>query len=399
MLEYEKNRMPQVVFGSGSAGRAGAYLKRYEVKKCLVVSGAHISRHPVTKKALDGLSEQGIEYEMYAKVPAEPSDMICLEIAEIIKNGAFDCVLGIGGGSPMDAAKAALTISGIPERIEDLHDYGKSGTRMQENWQRPCMLVLLPTTSGSGAEATATAVISSQKHGLKFSFGNRNTPADLCIIDPDFTLGMPAGPTICGGMDAIAHSIEMLIGVGKNEYTRATVLSCLEKAWKWLPIAVAEPENRDAREQLSWAAHNALSNGGMANGHAVAHAIGSLYHLVHGHACAVVLPTLIRHFAQASQEQIREIAGRIGVPVTGEAKADAARVADAILAYYKALGLKPLREAMRENGFEEEEQVFLQKMVPAVLDDFKSQLWLPPIHTEDSWQKVAQVCLQIYREQ
>lgn len=209
---------------------------------------------------------------------------------------------------------------------------------------------------------------------------------------------MPAMPTIYGGIDALAHTIEILIGTGSNEYTNNILLSCLEKIWKYLPIAIQEPENLEAREQLSWAAHNALSNGGIPNGHAVAHAIGSLYSIVHGHACMMVLPTVIRHFSETAQEVIRQIAIRIGVMVTGNAKKDAENVANKILSFYKSLGLKPLQATLQEKGCLDDKQIFVEKMIPVVMDDFKSRQWLPPIHTEDYWEKVRQVCSAIYEE-
>lgn len=299
----------------------------------------------------------------------------------------------------MDAAKAASLIAGIPEKINDLHEYGKNGTRMQEQWKRPCMLVLMPTTSGTGAETTASAVISSEIHGMKFSFGNQNIIPDMCVIDPEFTLGMPALPTAYGGVDALAHTIEILVGTGANDYTNLILLSCLEKIWTWLPVAVREPNHQEAHEQLSWAAHNALANGGIPNGHAVAHAIGSLYHVIHGHACMMVLPTVIRHFAENAQEAIRQIAVRIGVFVTGDAATDAENVANAIFDFYIKLGMKPLQETLKEKGYEDDEQTFITKMIPVVMDDFKSRQWIPPIHTDDYVEKIGKICAEIYREE
>lgn len=398
MKSYEKGKLPYIVFGSKTATQVGKHLESYEVRKCLIISGSRVIKHQVTKNVMKELDTIGIKYEIYDKVPSEPSDAVCVEIANQIKKGNYDCVLGIGGGSPMDAAKAATLIAGIPEKIQDLHEYGKSGSHMKEKWMRPCMLVLMPTTSGTGAETTASAVISSEQHHLKFSFGNRNISADLCIIDPEFTIGMPMAPTIYGGSDTLSHVIEILVGTGANEYTNTILLECLERVWKWLPIAVKEPENREAREQLSWGAHNALANGGIPNGHAVAHAIGSLYHLVHGHACIIVLPTVIRHFAETSQEAIQKIAERIGVPVTGDAKKDADAVADSIIAYYKNLGMKTVKKSMLENGYNDDEQIFIKKMIPIILDDFKSKQWLPPIHTGDYSEKIAQICKMIYEE-
>ena len=95
------------------------------------------------------------------------------------------------------------------------------------------------------------------------------------IIANEYDCVLGAG----GGIDALAHTIEILVGTANNEYTNQILFLCLNKIWKWLPVAVKEPENLEAREQMSWAAHNALANGGVPNGHAVAHAIGSLYHM------------------------------------------------------------------------------------------------------------------------
>lgn len=398
MKSYEKGKLPYIIFGSGTAIQIGKHLENYEIKKCLIISGSTIIKHEVTKRVMAELEKIGIEYEVYAEVLPDPSDSVCIKIANKIKKEEYDCVIGIGGGSPMDVAKASSLIAGIPENIDDLHDYGKSGSLMKEKWMRPCMLVLIPTTSGTGAETTATAVISSERHHLKFSFGNRNTIADLCIIDPEFTIGMPAAQTAYGGADTLAHIIEILVGTSSNEYTDTILLECLEKVWRWLPIALKEPSNKKAREQLSWSAHNALANGGIPNGHAVAHAMGSSYHLIHGHACIIVLPTVIRHFAETSQNAIQKIAKKIGVAITGDAKKDANSVADAILAYYKNIGMKPFQETILEKGYHDDKQMFIKKMIPAILDDFKSKHWLPPIHTDNYEEKIGKICEMIYDE-
>ena len=212
MKSYEKGKLPQIIWGSKSADRVGTELKSADVQKCLIVSGSHVIKHPITQKIIHSLESIGIPCDVFDRVLPEPTDSLCIEIAQEIKCNHYDCILGIGGGSPMDAAKAASLIAGIPEDIEDLHEYGKTGTRMREQWNRPCMLVLMPTTSGTGAETTVSAVISSEKHGMKFSFGNRNMAPDLCIIDPEFTLGMPAMPTAYGGVDALAHTVEIRYG-------------------------------------------------------------------------------------------------------------------------------------------------------------------------------------------
>ncbi len=165
---------------------------------------------------------------------------------------------------------------------------------------------------------------------------------------------MPAAATVCGGIDALAHTIEILVGTANNEYTNQILFLCLNKIWRWLPVAVKEPENLEAREQMSWAAHNALANGGVPNGHAVAHAIGSLYHITHGNACAMVLPTM-------------------GINVTGDALKDADAVANAIHVFCQELGLDTLQKIFAEKGYCDNCREFTEKMIPLVMDDFKSR--------------------------
>ena len=242
MESYVKGKIPQIIFGSKSAQKVSGLLKKHEIKKCLLVTGHHVVRHSITQNVIKALSVEGIHCDVFDRVTPEPTDTLCLEIAyEIIAN-EYDCVLGIGGGSPMDAAKAATLIAGIPENISDLHEYGKTGCRMKEVWKRPCMLVLMPTTSGTGAETTAGAVITSTMHGMKFSFGNSNISADIAVIDPEFTVGMPAAATVCGGIDALAHTIEILVGTANNEYTNQILFLCLKKIWAWLPVAVKDAD-------------------------------------------------------------------------------------------------------------------------------------------------------------
>ena len=399
MKAYQKGKMPQIIFENESLLQVSRILKENEIKKCLIVTDAFISQHVLTRTLIDDLSKQNIVCDVFNQVTPEPTDVLCMEIAKIIKEKKYDCVLGIGGGSPMDGAKAATQIAGIPEDIHDLHEYGKTGHKMKETWTRACMLMLIPTTSGTGAETTASGVITSTIHGMKFSFGNQHISPDYAIIDPRYTLNMPAFPTACGGVDALSHTIEILVGVENNDYTNQILFLCLEKIWKWLPIAIEQPDCLEAREQLSWAAHNALANGGVPNGHAVAHAIGSLYHVVHANACAMVLPTVIRHFANSAQDNIQKMANIMNVEITGDAKKDADRVANAVSDFTKKVGMKTLQEYFKENDIHESCEEFSKKMIPVIMDDFKSQKWMPPIHTGNYHEKVGKICQSIYEEQ
>ena len=397
MRAYENLKVPQLVFGSGTAKQTGKRLKALGVTKCMVVADKGILSIGLVDPILQSLKDAQIDYVMYDRVQPEPPDYSCIEAAELLKSEKCDCTLAIGGGSSIDTAKAANLIAAIPEKIEDLHDYSVLGTKMKPTYARTVKFVVIPTTSGTGAEATGSAVISDTKRGLKFSFKNPSSVADMNIIDPMLTVGMPARQTIVCGLDALCHIVEDLVGTRSNDFTELVLLDALNRVWKWLPIAVREPKNVEAREQLAWAAHYALCSGGIPNGHAAGHAIGALYHLVHGHACIVVLPTVIRHHAQTSAEIIRKIAEVIGVPTTEEPEVVADRVATAISDLYKSLGLRPVAEELRAKGIEDDRETFIKKVVPAMLDDFKSHEWRPAIH--EDYEAAAKVCGMIYDDQ
>lgn len=396
-IDYENTRQPAVVFGSGSISKLADKIKNMGVKKALIVTDKGVVGLGIVNKVAAQLDKAGIRHEVMDEVMPEPTDELCIRIAKRINEGNFDMVLGVGGGSPLDASKASSLIAGIPEEIKDLHEYSATGTKMKGSYRRNCVLITIPTTAGTGAETTYSSVLTSSQHKLKFSFVSPNIAADLCIIDPDFQIGMPKGPTINGGLDALCHAVENVVGTSSSEYSDLIIIECIRKIWQWLPIAVKEPENRTARENIAWAAHNAQASGGIPNGHAIGHAIGSLYHLVHASSCVIVLPTVIRHFAETNQEGIAKVAGAIGTPLCGDAIADANHVADSIKNFYKGFGIRSLKEYMQEiDGTVDDFDTFHDKMVPFVKDDFKSKAWNPPIY--DDAEQMRKVLSMVYNE-
>ncbi|OZG60255.1 alcohol dehydrogenase iron-type [Bifidobacterium lemurum] len=400
MNTYETLRTPHTVFGDGSLDTIGRHLTVWGARSCLLVTDKGIVGLGYAERAKQSVEQAGISCDVYDQCLPDPPDTTCLEVRDLILEGNYDAVIGLGGGSSMDTAKVAALIAGIPEDIDDLHEYSKQGSRMSETYRRPCRLITIPTTGGSGAESTPTGVITSTSLNLKFSIGNENLIADLAIIDPTLTVGMPPTPTAYCGLDALAHCMENLIGTQQNAFSELVQLDCLERIWTWLPVAFREPENLEAREHLAWAAHYAEASGAVPNGHAVAHAIGAMYHIVHGHACAMTLPTVYRHFAQAPEaaDAIHKVGQRIGVAVSDDPIANGDRVADAILTFYRGFGLSGLQETLRNNGTLDTRDEFIAKAVPLVMDDFKSRLWTPAIHTGDYASKIGAVLGAIWDE-
>lgn len=399
MNGIDKNRLPHMVFGEGTAKQAGAKLKAMGCGKCLVVTDKGVVGAGLVAPILKSLEAENIDYIVYDETLPNPPDYICIKVAEILKAENCDCTLAIGGGSSIDTAKAANLIANIPEEIEDLHDYSALGTKMDPKFNRIVKFVCIPTTAGTGAEVTGSSVIHDTKRNLKYSFANENQIADMVIIDPELTYGMPPGATATVGLDAMSHAIEVVVGTMQHDFAAPIALDAIDRIRRWLPIVYKDPKNKEGRAQMAYAADMAESTGGAANGHAVAHAIGSKYNLVHGHSCIMVMPTLIRHQANTAPNGIRKLADIFSVPAVGTNEEVAGYVADAVLEFYKSFGFTTCKEAIKASGFDDDKKTFTEKLIPAILDDYKSQLWMPPIHRPEDRDALVKVCEMIYEEE
>ena len=172
MNPFEKNRLPHVVFGAGSAKQTGEKAKYLGATKCLIVTDEGVIKAGLVDDVLKSLEASQVEYEIYDKVLPNPPDYVCMEVANVLRNSGCDCTIALGGGSSIDTAKAANLIAALPEKIDSLHDYGATGSKMKTSFKRNVKFIAIPTTSGTGAEVTASAVITDPKLNLKYSFMN-----------------------------------------------------------------------------------------------------------------------------------------------------------------------------------------------------------------------------------
>lgn len=398
MKSYRKNRIPQIVFGCGTANQTGAELQALCVARCLIVTDKGVRAAGLVDPILQSLDACGITYMIYDDVRPETPDTVCLALADTIRSNQLDGVLAIGGGSAIDTAKAAAMIPCLPQPIDDLHDFGGTGTRMSNAYVRNIKFIAMPTTSGTGAEITCSAVVLDTARHLKYSFMNPSMSPDLAIIDPMLTIGMPPRPSAIVGLDVLCHATENLLGAQQNEYTDMIMLECIRRVWRWLPVVYAEPSNVEGRTQMSWASTNAQANGGVPQGHAIGHAIGAAYGIVHAHACVLVLPSVIRHHAESYPDKIYALAEIVGVPIEEDVQTVASRVADRYIAFYKQFGLTNLQDTLHTAGIEDDRDTFVAKIMPLTLDDFKSRIWMPPIHRPEDHDRLVRLLEQIYDE-
>jgi alcohol dehydrogenase class IV len=340
-LVFTLNSPPAILFGSGAAKQTGAKVKELGCKKVLVVHGKFIKKSGIADQVVDTLLAEGIEVVRFEEVEPDPPDVIVEKGAEVAKEAQVDGIIGIGGGSAQDTAKAINVLMGNPGPIVRYHD---KSIKMNPGKT----LVLLPTTAGTGSEANSVSVVTDTKRGVKGGVIGPACMPNLAIVDPDFTLGLSPETTAVTGMDAFAHGIESMTSALANPMGDMLSEKVVSLVYKYLPIAVKDGSNLEARTNLSFAAMIAgmsFDNTVLHLGHAIAHSMGAVYHVAHGIACAIATPVVIEYIADVAADKIKVIGKAMGLDVSNMNPADAAKtVADAVRALTKEIGIPTMKE-------------------------------------------------------
>lgn len=244
-----------------------------------------------------------VDYQVFADVEPDPSDVTVYKGAELMKDFKPDCIIALGGGSAMDAAKGMwlfyehpeASFFGLKQKFLDIRKrtfkYPKLGEKAQ--------FVAIPTTSGTGSEVTPFAVITDKENNIKYPLADYELTPDVAIVDAQYVMTVPAHITADTGMDVLTHAIESYVSVMASDYTRGLSLRAIEMVFQSLRASVLEGDE-DAREIM----HNASAMAGMAFAnaflginHSLAHKIGPEFHIPHGRANAILMPHVIRYNA------------------------------------------------------------------------------------------------------
>lgn len=318
MAEYQIQHMTPVLFGVDTSKQTGERLKMLGCQRVLCVYDQGIKKAGIADQIINIIKAAGIAVVVYEGVQADPPDYTIDEGAAIGRKELVDGVVGIGGGSSMDTAKAVNVMLTNPGSVSDLMKFRPGGPPATP---RPAKtLVLLPTTSGTGSEVTAVAVLTDSKAHDKKGIGGPVTRATLAIVDPALTVGMPPSITADTGMDVFAHAVSSITANRRNQMSDMLGESAIRILWKYLPIAVRDGKNIEARTQMafaSMAAGYAFQDSMTQLEHAIGHTLGSLYHIPHGNACGVCLGEMTEFDADAVPDGTRLIAGAMGMPTTG----------------------------------------------------------------------------------
>ena len=315
-------------------------------KKAFVCSDPDLIKFNVTKKVTDLLDKEGLEYEIYSDIKANPTIENVQSGVEAFKKSGADYIIAIGGGSSMDTSKAVGIIIANPE-FEDVRSLeGLSPTK------NPCVPIFaVPTTAGTAAEVTINYVITDVEKKRKFVCVDPHDIPVVAFVDPDMMSSMPKGLTASTGMDALTHAIEGYTTKGANIITDMFNLKAIELIAKSLRGAVENTaEGREGMAIGQYLTGMGFSNCGLGIVHSMAHGLGALYDTPHGVANAIILPTVMEYNADAVGEKLRDVAKAMGVEGTenmSEAEYKKAAV-DAVKKLSEDVGIpKDLKEIVK----------------------------------------------------
>ncbi|OLO27577.1 alcohol dehydrogenase [Alkalihalophilus pseudofirmus] len=289
--------------GLGAIDNLYNEVKKLEVSKIIVITEKNLVDLGICSKALESIMS-AYSIELYMDVVPEPPLQTAEKLVQHIRNGKFDLVIGVGGGSALDLAKLGAVLA---ENDGDVKDY-LNLTGSKQIIQKGLPKIMIPTTSGTGSEVTDIAVLSLE--GTKDVVTHPYLLSDIAIVDPVLTMSVPPRITAATGIDALTHAIEAYISVNANDVTDGIAVKAIELVGKSLEIAYSNGNNEEAREQMSTASYMAglaFYNAGVGGVHALAYPLGNRFKLPHGESNAVLLPYVMDYIRGGCQEKLAEV--------------------------------------------------------------------------------------------
>ncbi len=359
MVNYTCMQNVKLLVGENCHEQMGEALKEAGYRKAFVVYDAGVKAAGIIPKVLDSLEKAGMVCVEFDKVLPDPPAEVVNEGAAICVQEGCDCVVGIGGGSAIDTAKGIniLRVNG-----GNILEYADPAKEMKKS----AGLMSVPTTSGTGSELSNGLIISDTEHESKVAILVVNGMSEFAVIDPVFSAGMPKGLTIMTGLDVFSHAAEGFTTILANPMTDMITASLMQTVVEYLPRAVSDGSDMEARTKM----HIAASLGGwmLANasahvGHSLAHVIGGMYHIPHGACCAYSLPVVLELISEKLPDKVKTIGEILGAAYDGT-ETPAVIGEKAAAAYrrfaYETVGVKPVSEYLKTAPDKQE----LAKRVP-----------------------------------
>jgi alcohol dehydrogenase class IV len=275
--------------------------------KALIITGKNITKSGILKKLTDLLDDNSILYSIFNEITGEPTDEMIMQSVCAYEKEKCDFIIGLGGGSPLDSAKACAAMSVLDGEISDYLGKEISGDLPP--------LILIPTTSGTGSEVTKFTIITDTKKDVKMLLKGESLLPSLAIIDPSLSISSPKKVTSATGIDALTHAVEAYTSVKATPLTNTLALSAIKRIFKYLPIAYADGNNQQARNEMAMASYEAglcINNSSVTVVHGMSRPIGALFHVPHGFSNAMLIVDCLEYVIDGCYSCFATIAREIG---------------------------------------------------------------------------------------
>ena len=370
-------RRPVPISGTGSIRKIPELLKEEKVGRVMVVTGPTVGRK-LAPKILAELDKAGITWELFAEVEANPSVDTVNRIRNLYRDSGCQGFIAIGGGSPMDAAKAAaarVVRPGTP--------VGKMAGLLKVGKKIP-PFIAVPTTAGTGSETTIAAIITDTETHHKYALMDLHLVPKYAILDPEMTRELPQKITSTTGMDALTHAVEAYLCWTYN--TRESIRLAEEavcEIFRYLERAYNDGDDMQARTGMLIAAYKAgfaFTRAGVGNVHAIAHTLGGLYNTPHGLANAVILPIVLEDYGRTVEKKLAHLAELTGVMRSGTDAEKARAFVDEIRAMNRRMNIPTGFDFIREED--------IPRMITWALAEANPVYPVPVIYDRERCEKV-----------
>ncbi len=313
---------PQTITGAGSIKKLPTVIKEKGLNKMMIVTDKGLMSLNLLDGLFDGLKKEGVDYVVYDKTQPNPSIDNIEEVRQLYVDNKCQGFIAFGGGSPMDCAKAAGARVVRPNKpVQKMRGQLKILKKLPP-------FFAVPTTAGTGSEATLAAVVTDTKTHEKYALNDPNLRPKYAVLDPELTVGLPPHITSTTGMDALTHAVEAYIGHSNTKDTSAKAEQATKMIFENLEDAYKDGKNIHAREQMllaSYYAGIAFTRAYVGNVHAIAHNLGGFYGIPHGLANAIILPYVLDYYGDTAYERLARLSEFAGVAKDGQSDEEKAK--------------------------------------------------------------------------
>jgi alcohol dehydrogenase class IV len=302
-----------LIFGVGTVEKVGEKTKELGKSRALIITDKGIVGAGLLERVLTPLEQAGVQAHIFDQIEPNPRDHTVVKAFEFGKKKKCELIIGLGGGSPIDAAKAVGVLMSNPGPLQDY----LRGTAVK-NPLPP--LIAIPTTAGTGSEVTQFSVVTDTERSFKTGIGRPLLMPKVAIVDPSLMESMPPSLAAATGMDALTHAIEAFVSVNSQPFSEAMALHAIRLIGTYLRPSVANGSDQEARSQMAIAstlAGVAFSNAGVGLVHAMSHPLGGRFDVPHGVANAILLPFVMQFNLIARLERFGQVAQALGEKVEG----------------------------------------------------------------------------------